>query len=379
MEFDQEWINTLKQYISEHSGGVLFMAGPKFTGSFLTNARTRSIVDLLPVRFGDVAATDLQMLMQSHSRAYPLRVVPANSDHDILRFFEDRQLSQQRWETLPGIFWSYPAQGPKPTAQVLLEHSDTALRTEDGSRPLLVTGRYGAGNTAFIGFNGTWRWRQTGKEAEFFDKFWVKTVRYLADARSSKGRRYGSLETDKDRYEVGDRISIIARLRDASYAPLKSPQVDATLRTKDGSPVSIILKPVMGQEGTYEGHTPARATGMHTLSVNIPESEGIKPTVDDKSFSIELPRVEMNQQWLNKPLLVELAEMTGGKYFELNQLDKLIDAVPVQNERIIERGRPTPVWDLRMWSLWTMREFLLVAMVGLLSAEWAIRKAFKLL
>jgi hypothetical protein len=333
------------------------------------------------VRFGDVAAIEVQLSMLTNSRAAPLRVVPANSDHDILRFYEDRQLSQQRWETLPGVFWSFPSTGPKPTAQVLLELNDSAVeRAGDGARPLLVTGRYGAGNTAYLGFNGTWRWRQIGREAEFFDKFWVKMVRYLADARSSKGRRYGSLQTNKDRFEVGDRIAITARLRDASYAPLKIPEVEATVRIEGQSiPISVALKPVMGQEGTYEGHTAARTTGMHTLSVDIPDAEGVKPTVDDKNFTVELPRVEMNQQWLNKPLLVELASLTGGKYFEVNQLDQLVSEIPEQKETLIERGAPKSMWDLKAWGLMSLREFLLIAMVGLLSAEWAIRKAFKLL
>lgn len=384
MEFDQEWIDTLKKYVTEHSGGVMYMAGPKFTGSFLSNPRTQSIRDVLPVRFGDVGAVEVMTLMSTNNRAYPLRVVAANSDHDMLRFYDDRQLSQQRWESLPGIFWSFPSLGPKPTAQVLLEHSDTTLRTSEGSRPLLVTGRYGAGNTAYVGFNGTWRWRQMGREAEFFDQFWIKTVRYLADARSSKGRRYGSLETDKDRYEVGDKVAITARLRDATYEPLEAAQVEATLRTEDGAPVSVTLKPVMGQNGTYEGFTAARRTGVHTLSVEIPSSEGVKPTVDDKNFSVELPRVEMNQQWLNKPLLVDLARMTGGEYFELDQLDKLAAAVPDQTEKIVERGPPTSLWDLRLWNLadWgaiTIRQLLLGLLVGLLSLEWALRKAFKLL
>ncbi len=377
MEFDQAWIKTLKAYVSEHSGGVLYMAGPKYTGSFLTNARTQTIADIIPVRFGDVAAVEVMTMMSPTNRPYPLRVVPSSADNGMLKFMQDTQESLRRWESLPGIFWSFPSLGPKPTAQVLLEHSDTTLRTSDGARPLLVRSRYGAGNTAFIGFNGTWRWRQIGREAEFFDKFWVNMVRELNDARSSKGRKYGSLNTERDRYEVGDKIAITARLNDAAYEPLKAEEVEATLRTEDGTPISIILKPVMGQDGTYQGHYSARRTGLHVLSVDIPSSEGVKPTVDDKNFTVELPRVEMNQQWLNKPLLVELAETTGGKYFDLNQLDALAAAVPDQTETLIERGPSKPVWDLP--GVINLRVGLLVLLVGILSLEWALRKKYKLL
>ena len=377
MEFDVAWINTLKEYVSTHSGGVLFMAGPKYTGSFLTNVRTEKIADIIPVRFGDVGAVEVMTMLSPTNRPYPLRVVPSSADNGMLKFMQDTQQSLQRWESLPGIFWSFPSLSAKPTAQVLLEHSDTTLRTSDGARPLLVRGRYGSGNTAYIGFNGTWRWRQIGREAEFFDKFWVNMVRELNDARSSKGRKYGSLNTERDRYEVGDKIAISARLNDASYEPLKAEQVEATLRTEDGAPISIVLKPVMGQDGVYQGFTAARRTGLHVLSVDIPSAEGVKPTVDDKNFTVELPRVEMNQQWLNKPLLDELAKETGGQYFDLNQLDALAAAVPDQTETLIERGPSKPLWDLP--GVVNLRVSLLVLLVGLLSVEWALRKKFKLL
>lgn len=381
MEFDQPWIDTLKKYVGEHAGGVLYMAGPKFTAQFLSQGRTQDLRSMIPVNFGDVGAVEVMAMLSTNNRAYPLRVVPANADHDLLKFYPDTQASMQRWETLPGIFWSFPALSAKPTAQVLLEHSDTTLRTSDGARPLLVTGRYGAGHTAFIGFNGTWRWRQIGREAEFFDTFWIKVVNYLADSRSSQGRRYGSLATDKDRYEVGDRVLITARLNNASYEPLVSEQVEATLRTEDGAPISIPLKPVTGpgEQGKYEGFTTARRTGVHTLTVDIPAEGAVKPTVDEKNFSVELPRVELNQQWLNKPLLKEIATASGGGYFELNQLHELAAMIPDQTEKIIERGAPKPLWDYKMFNTLTLREALLGLMVGLLSIEWAFRKALKLL
>jgi hypothetical protein len=291
----------------------------------------------------------------------------------------DTAQSQRRWESLPGIFWSFPATGPKPTAQVLLEHSDTTLRNSEGARPLLVTGRYGAGNTAYIGFNGTWRWRQMGREAEFFDKFWVNVVNALSDGRTSQGRKYGSLATNKDRYEVGEKIQITARLRDASYDWLEVDSIDATLKTDEGSPIAITLKPVMGQNGTYEGFATARQTGVHTLSVSIPASQGVQPTVDDKNFSVELPRVEMNQQWLEVPKMKALAQMTGGDYFDLNQLDQLATAIPNQTEQITERQAPKPLWDVNLFGFLSFRSLLLGLLVGLLSFEWAIRKALKLL
>ncbi len=146
-EFDQAWIDLLKEFVGQHSGGLLFMAGPKHSGRLLTSPRTAGLSDVLPVTFGDVGALEVAALLSTNQRAWPLKVIPANVDHPSMRFYPERRETMQRWETLPGIFWSFPSQGARPTAQVLLEHSDPTLRSVEGSRPLLVAGRYGSGHT----------------------------------------------------------------------------------------------------------------------------------------------------------------------------------------------------------------------------------------
>lgn len=369
-EFDQAWVELLKQFVGEHSGGLLFMAGPKHSGRLLTGARTSEFQKVLPVSFGDVGALEVASLLSTNSRAWPLKVVQANVDHPVMRFYPDRQESLERWETLPGIFWSFPSKEPKPTAQVLLEHSDPTLRDVEGARPLLVAGRYGSGHTLYLGFNGTWRWRRAGRQAEFFDKFWIQAVRYLVEGRSLEGRRRGYLQTDRDRYELGEKITVSARLQDATYNPLTLPKVEATLQRGEGAAETISLLPVTNQPGSYEASLTARETGVHTLRIVTAAAAGSEGGTIETPFTVELPSVEANQVWLDKPLLRELAETSGGQYFEINELDKLVAAIPNKVETIEVRTKPDPLWDVRG---------MLIALVGLLGVEWLVRKRYKLL
>jgi hypothetical protein len=368
-EFDQPWIELLKQFVGEHSGGLLFMAGPKHSGRFLTGARTSEFQKLLPVSFGDVGAMEVASLLTTNQRAWPLKVVQSNSDHPIMRFYPDRQETLQRWETLPGIFWSFPSQGPKPTAQVLLEHSDPTLRSVEGSRPLIVAGRYGSGHTLYLGMNGTWRWRRAGRQAEFFDKFWIQSVRYLVEGRALEGRRRGYVQTDRDRYEVGEKISITARLQDPTYNPLDVPRVDATLQVGNDTPETIPLLPIANQKGAYQATLTARKTGINTVRINIPSGEAEGSTVE-MPFTVELPSVETSQVWLDKPLLKDLAELSGGKYYDVSQLKELAAAIPDKSETIEVREKPDPLWDVRG---------MLIGLVMLLGTEWFVRKQFKLM
>ncbi len=368
-EFDTAWIELLKQFVGEHSGGLLFMAGPKHSGRLLTNSRTSGLAQILPISFGDVGALEVAALLSTNQRAWNMKVVPANADHPVMRFYPEREETLRRWETLPGIFWSFPSKDAKPTSQVLVEHSDPTLRSVEGSRPLMVAGRYGSGHTLYLGFNGTWRWRKAGRQAEFFDKFWIQAIRYLVEGRSLAGRRRGYVQTDRDRYEIGERITITARLQDATYNPLVLPKVDASLQVGSDSPETVPLVALPNQPGGYEATLLAKKTGVHTVRIALPASEADTGTIETP-FTVELPSVETNQVWLNKPLLMDLASLSGGKYFEVNELDQLAAAVPDKTETVEVRSRPEPVWDVRG---------MLIGLVGLLCVEWLIRKRYKLL
>jgi len=368
-EFDTAWIELLKQFVGEHSGGLLFMAGPKHSGRLLTNSRTLGLGQVLPVSFGDVGALEVAALLSTNQRAWNMKVVPSNADHPVMRFYPERDETLRRWETLPGIFWSFPSKDAKPTSQVLVEHSDPTLRSVEGSRPLMVAGRYGSGHTLYLGFNGTWRWRKAGRQAEFFDKFWIQAIRYLVEGRSLEGRRRGYVETDRDRYEIGERITITARLQDASFNPLALPKIDAALQVGGDAPETVPLVALPNQPGGFEATLLAKKTGVHTIRVALPASEADSGVIETP-FTVELPSVETNQVWLNKPLLMDLASLSGGKYFDVNQLDQLAAAVPDKTESVEVRSPPKPVWDVRG---------MLVALVGLLGFEWLLRKRYKLL
>lgn len=368
-EFDQAWVELLKQFVGEHSGGLLFMAGPKHSGRFLTGPRTSEFQKVLPVSFGDVGAMEVASLLTTNQRAWPLKVVQSNADHAIMRFYPDRQETLQRWETLPGIFWSFPSQGPKPTAQVLLEHSDPTLRSVEGSRPLIVAGRYGSGHTLYLGMNGTWRWRRAGRQAEFFDKFWIQSVRYLVEGRSLEGRRRGYLQTDRDRYEVGEQVEVSASLQDPTYNPLDLPRVDATIQVGSDPPETVQLQPKPNQKGSYLTKVTAKKIGINMLRINIPSGDAEGASIE-LPFTVELPSVETSAVWLDKERLKDLAKLSGGNYFEVNQLKELVAAIPDKSETIEVREKPDPLWDVRG---------MLFALVLLLGVEWFVRKQCKLM
>ena len=272
-EIDRAWIELLKQFVGEHSGGLLFMAGPKHSGRLLTSPRTAEFGKVLPVSFGDVGALEVAALLSTNQRSWPLKVVPANADNPVMRFYPEREETLRRWETLPGIFWSFPSKDAKPTAQVLVEHSDPTLRSVEGSRPLMVAGRYGSGHTLYLGFNGTWRWRKAGRQAEFFDKFWIQAIRYLVEGRLAR-RTPPRLRRDRPRPLRG-------RPANHDHRP-SAGRVVQSARRAEGRCSRASRRRIAAERaavadrqsaGHFEATLTARRTGVHSVRIGCPASD----------------------------------------------------------------------------------------------------------
>jgi len=366
-EFNEAWIEALRQFLGDHAGGVMWVAGPKYTAKFLTIFRTRDMLELLPIRMGQLSALDIETLVMTHDKEWPLRITPAGVDHVMMRLDKDPAINRRMWEVMPGIYWSFPVRDAKPGAQVLIEHGDPRLRTRDGARPLLVTGQFGPGRTVFMGFNGTWRWRKVGEQ--YFDQFWVQSVRYLTEGRLMGAKKRGRIGTDRDIYPVGERVQVTAQLYDAGFRPLEEEMVPAILKGPGGNSETFELRPVANEPGSYEGTTIATQVGLNEVVVALSGGgDGLVRVA--KQLTIEVPRIEFADPRLNRQLLTAMATRTEGKYLDVNQTAQLLDLVPQRTETIVIRGKPLELWD-------TSR--LLILLIVLLTIEWALRKRLKMM
>ena len=368
--FDPAWMELLKEFVRKRSGGVLYMPGPVFGPNFITSIHAKGMQELIPVRIDEMAATAAAVDTQSYERQWPLQVVAANVDQPIMRFYPDTQQTLERWKSLPGIYWSFPATQAKPAARTLIEHSDPTLRVGNIERPLLVTGKYGAGRTVYVGFEGTWLWRESGKEGEFFKRFWIQGVRYLVEGRSLGGKRRGVIETEKPKYQIGDRVLLTAKLQTADYQPVTDDEIPAKLQVPGLEPQEIKFTKAEGEEaGTYQVTVPAQQPGAHSVKITMPGDES-GPAEITADYTVTLPLRETLQTFLNRPAMTNFATSTGGAYFEADEADALLDAIPDRTRKLEIQSDPKPLWD-------TMR--MLVLFVVLLSIEWALRKRFKLI
>lgn len=378
-EFDDSWMILLKEYCKIKAGGVLFMAGPHFTTEFVTMNRLKKFREILPVRFGDINSIGMsQDLAQAQgSGAGKMLVVPSKLEHPVMSFNAEREESASVWARLPNVLWNFPTLAAKPTAEVLLERGDGS--NAEGNQPLLVAGRYGAGTVLYMGFQGTWRWRSVGLQAEYFDDFWMLVVRYLFKNNSMQGDSRGLLETDLSEYELGAKIPLYLEVRDEQLKGYTLPEIPVQLTDDKGRVQEIILQRDPGQntpetnEGRYSGSFSATRLGAFKIGVDIgPDSDRLVKPI---AINVKPPSLEVSRPWLNEKKLRSIAKQSGGEYFTLDQIQRLPEALPSFVNRVEFRSPSQPIWDLSEKIRW----LALLLPVALLGLEWTLRKTNKLL
>ncbi len=380
-DFDVQFMDALEQFLETKAGGLLYMAGPNYTTEFLGRTTTGRINRFLPVQIGDAEQLDFETTIAATAELMEAGVLvaePSGLDHPIMSFHADRARTQAQWTEMPNIYWTFPVVAEKPATRVLLRK----INPSDASvnQPILVSGRYGAGTVLYFGFNSTWRWRSVGVQAQYYDRFWIQVVRYLVESRSLQGQRRALIETDRQEYDLGDRVRVLGKVLDNQFQPLTDEKITAQVVTEEGVTLPIELKKVPGQSGEYQGVFAPQSIGQFSITLSLPDqgNDVVKlsdPMVQSASFRVRSPSLEAATYWLNERLLKQIAEISGGRYFTLDQWKEVTEVVPEKVSETEYESRPEPLWDQTQWLRWS---FFMIPVV-LLTLEWALRKRAKLL
>jgi hypothetical protein len=362
------WLGLLRDFVGKHGGGLLWMAGPIYTGQAQGLPHADALFEMLPVRWKEGSA-GRALRGGTGVQEWPLRIRGAGADHPMLSLASDPAQTFALWSTLPGIYWYFPVGAAAPGAQVLMELADPASQSGDAGIPLLVEGQYGAGRVIWMGFAETWRWRRTSEMP--FHRFWIQAARELAAGRTLKGGRRGQISAERETCNLGDTVRVTARLFDPAYRPLSAPAIKARVTVAGGGAAGteIELAAVPAREGLYAGSFLARHLGVCTLRVATEQIGGTPVEAAEGTCTVELPNVEFAEPQLNRGLLQALADASGGACVPLNQTAELARRIPDCRETIVTRGQPIELWDT---------ERVLILLVVLLGIEWFLRKRYHL-
>jgi hypothetical protein len=367
---DPESAPLVEEWVSRQAGGIVLMAGPVHTPQLARELASpppspstagTPLETLYPVSLKEVFTSDFEA--GRYRDAWKIAFTPEGQRSAFLRLDDDESISRQRWNDFPGFYWCYPATSLKPSATLLASYSDPRASVGSSSPVLMASQFLGAGRVFYLGSGELWRIRAIGENA--YDRFWVRLVREMSQARLMRGSSRALLFVDGDRFPAGSSVTVRAQVLGPDYRPISDGVIAVSVRGPDGKPQSVDLLPSPARPGFFESSISIPLPGDYQLQMLVPDSD---ETIE-RSIVAEIPEREFAEPTLDEAGLQQMADATGGRYLPLAQIDQLPGLITDRSERVLLEGPPIPLWD----NAWVLGAIVLLA-----CAEWLLRKSVHL-
>jgi uncharacterized membrane protein len=351
--FSADQLRSIEAFVARRGGGLLALGGRlSFDGG---KYKGTPLDDLLPLSLTGGPVDNAN----SYTPVYKPTLTGAGESHPITRLDDDRAANQKIWNELPPISVSEVLTNVKPGATVLLE-----ARKIDNSGahvPLLVQQRYGRGQTLALTSSDTWRWRmRMDAKNNSHETFWRQLLRYVVSTTPQQIE----ISTAKDVYSMDETVNIVADVRDKKFNAVGDAHATARVTKPSGETVDVPLRfTTLDNANTYTGEFKADELGQHRI-----ELLGTSATLGQLNAQSNVLVSDLNREYYsaaqNSDLLKRIATETGGKYYTPAQVQSLLDDLTY---------RQTPYSERVTKDLWDM-PVNFVLLIGLLSAEWFLRK-----
>jgi hypothetical protein len=312
-------------------------------------------------------------IIQSNNRELEVQVSPENNSVSKTIFSLQGNTSSELWADLPPLYRTETYVKLKPGAKVISQSIVGNRAMNDALLSSFNTG--GSIVVASLGY-GFYNWKLngyardlavTGEAMDLFSRFIANTIGYLSVENNSKRFR---LFTDKSVYSKNSSVSVSANVFDLAGRPLQNAIVEATL--KGDSQTERNLRLTAAGPGFYNVTIDGLQPGNYTL-----EGKAVYETLtvgtDFAGFSIADIDLELTETAINKDYLKAIAQASGGKYYDFNNISSLYDDI---NSASSFRPRSQEVSSvLRVWDF----TWLLILTIAVFATEWTLRKRWGLL
>jgi len=342
-----EW---LKEFVDRRGGSLLLLAGRDGLGD--GGWGRVAIAPLLPAKLPGGAE---RSFVERKSQA---RLTPYGRESVVGRLAADPAANEKAWKELPPLT-NYQELGTlRPGAVVLLE-----AVTGDRVSPLLVTQRYGRGSTWVLATATTWHWQmQLPKDDQRHETFWKQLVYTLIAPAPQRL----SLQPERSVYEDGKAVTLEAEVLDEAFKPAVEPAITITANAPNGAVVPARVEPSGRGDGRYTVALDAREPGLY--QVRLTATAGGKALGEAVTHLRRVDGVlEQFGSWQHRPMLERIARETGGRYWTLDDLAGLPEAIRYSHAGMVE-SRTIDLWNAPLG-------FLLLALLK--GGEWLLRRRWR--
>ena len=236
-----------------------------------------------------------------------------------------------------------------------------SARTRGKGHPILVVQAYGAGSTAYLGTENTWRWRMdSDRGQEQHARFWQRLLFWLA----SGGKERMDIPLQGSVQSLDSEVDLDLKVRAQDFGPESEARVTARVEKPTGESTEIFLNPSLTLPGVYEGEFTPGHSGEYQVRYAVQYGDG-ELLEKDAFFAVSPTGPELADTGFREALLRDVARLTGGTYVSYRDWKNLgelpvADHIPVVVHRNYwARGWPYfLVLALLILSEWYRRRML---------------------
>ena len=339
----------IAEFVSRRGGTLLMLGGRR--GLADGGWGVTQVAEILPVELPDI---DAPSFLRAPARA---ALTEAGERSLLTRFAGDDDANRAAWDALPELADFQYVGAVKPAADVLL-NAEVAGGAE---QPLLVHQRYGLGNVFVLATGGTWRWQmQMPYEDQHHEVFWRQLLQALVTGAAQRI----TLRTDRAFYADEQSVELIAELRDATFDADTTSEITVRAVHASGAEETVDMMPVPGQPGVYSASYEAALPGIYRFEATAAEADGaLLGTSARVAVRREDGVAEHFRLQQDRAMLERIADASGGRYFPVDDLDELAEAISFSEAGVVERQL------LALWNMPALFALLLLLKAG----EWLLR------
>ena len=334
----------IRQFVSR-GGGLIVVDGGY---DQIRRIASSDFGELLPVSYPGKSIIKVKMI----------RPTRAGVDQPLMSLTSDREESAEFWEALPP-----PASAnrvhPKPGAEVWGEVVDD----QGVSSPWLSTSLFGSGRVFHLSSDQTWRWRYKVAD-RIHARFWNQLLTAVMQPPYSASDDYVSIGTDKIEYDNGEPTVIRARVQGPNGKPISDATVDALVIRENQTVATIPLAIDDPNRGSYRGEAVFSESGKYDIRIRASGFDTRSLQASTPVWVFPKDSAEWNRISLDRKTMELIAKHGNGEYFHESSSASVLDQLrPLSSGQTMES-------EFLLWQSY----YWFIAIIGLLTAEWYLRK-----
>lgn len=348
--FNPEQLRIVKSFVESKGGSIVFLGGKNSLGR---GGFGESILrDMLPIEISPAGTRPV-------SGAFNPILTQEGMRHPLTRLRDDEAENTSIWRDLPALNRLYVGNDIKVGAIVLAEHQ------RERGQPVIAFQRYGKGMVLLIASDTLWRWAfggySFGNDDSYYRRFWSGAIRWFASMLTEAD--LVRIEADKGSYYKDEKVLLTAYIYDENYAPLDGIELKAEAQINEVE-TQIISGFKPDGRGKYSNEFIPNKDGKYKIMIEGVQS-GKSLGKGSTEFIVQPTILEFQEPQLREDLLKNIADVSGGSYIHLKDISNLSNVIKEKSFEpyafINERG----IWD---------NVIVLIIAIGILAAEWLLRK-----